>query len=251
MRLVPIALVAAVLLRSCIVRHVTGVTIDDLGYTEETCRIIRNSANLGGSIPCDCRLNTGTLEAVRCYPNCCPRTETFEGDRCHEENYLTWNVYEQQVCAPRPAAEYTDDTPNCFYKGNDPDIHSVGVQGSKTVFKFSLSILPEHRCDDLYVTKCLDFRPGLFNGFFLNTSDPRPAFSRCWLPCSPPALQECTATDCWSHRGITHPKIHEWEMDYALGWGDYALVCRTLMKHEAEGSALYQDAFSSAFFRLY
>jgi hypothetical protein len=232
------------------VGYVAAVTIDDLKLNEETCRVIRNNAALAGSIPCDCRLNTGSQTPVRCYPNCCPRSTKFEGDRCHEQNRLTWSVYEQLVCEPRPPAEYTDDTPNCFYKGNTPDIHSAVTASGKTTIKFSLSLVDEHLCSNLYVAKCEDQRPSLFAGFRLNTSDPRPEYKYCWLPCSPPPVEECTATSCWAHRGKTHAKIHEWTLDKALGWGDYALVCQTLMQHVAEGSSLYQDAYASAFFRL-
>ena len=228
-----------------------AVTIDDLQLNEETCRVLRNNAGTSGlEIPCACRLNTGNPVAERCYPSCCPRTTTFEGDRCHDENRREWSVYEQLVCEPRPPAEYTDDTPNCFYKGNDPDLHSVTAAFGKTEVKFSLSLEATHECSNLFIAKCLDERPHWLNGFRLNTSDPRPEFQYCWLPCQPPPLEECTATSCLWHRGKTHAKVHEWSIPSQLPWGDYAVVCQSLMQHVAEGSSLYQDAFSSTFFRI-
>ena len=39
-------------------------------------------------------------------------------------------------------------------------------------------------------------------------------------------------------------------MSQQLPWGDYALVCYTLMATASDGSTLYQQAYSSAFFRI-
>lgn len=244
-----IVLVTTVLLLcGLIVRPTSAVTIDDLKLTPENCRVLRANVGLFGSVPCECRLSTGNVKPVQCYPNCCPRTPTFEGDRCHTENRLLWSPYEQLVCNPRPPAEYTDDTPNCFYKGNDPVIVSVdNTHKGETTFNFGLSVLPAHKCLNLYVARCNPERVDLYD-FRLNTT--RKDKPYCWLGCPPKPLAKCTEDSCWAHRGETPGVVKTWTMPRRLDHGDYALVCQSLMKHVAEGSVLYQDAFAQSYFRL-
>ena len=104
-----------------------ALTIDELGFTPTRCAAIRADVASFGFIPCPCRLNSGKVEAIPCFPNCCPKTEAFEGDRCHQENKLDWSVWEQQVCREQPPPEYLADNPNCFYRGNIPFIKQVSV----------------------------------------------------------------------------------------------------------------------------
>jgi hypothetical protein len=244
-------LVVAVLL----VGSAVAVTIADLALNAANCATLRESATINTqvTIPCACRLSTGVLTAVRCYPNCCPRVvDQFEGDRCHTENRLLWSVFEQTVCTPRPAAEYTDDTPNCFFKGNDPDIASAVASAGATTLKFTLSLRAEHHCSNLYIAECNASRAGVgsvFRSFRIKgTGLPLPDY--CWLKCAPTPYVPCTSTECWAHRGETHANIREWTLPQQLPIGNYALVCQTLMQHVAEGSSLYQDAFSQSFFRI-
>ena len=250
-RAVPLSVLALVLAAVLPPRRASGLTIDELGFTESTCAAIRANPSSLGYIPCECQLNTGNVQPFRCSPNCCPRSDTFEGHRCHYENRLTWSVYEQDVCVERPPAEYTDDTPDCFYKGNDPEIVAVTVQPSTltTHLSFRLSIVPEHTCHNLYVSRCMENRStSLLRSFRLNnTADP---IGYCWLDCAPAPLEPCTATSCTYNRGETHANIKEWTIGAALPPGDYALVCRTLRQHDAVGSTLFQDQFSQTFFNV-
>lgn len=224
--------------------RVAAVTIDDLGFTEENCAALRAS---GTTIPCECRLNTGNVKAFACYPNCCPKTEKFEGDRCHVENRLTWSVYEQQVCFPAPPREYTDDTPNCFYRGNIPKILSVTAAAGRTDFHFELSLLEEHKCHNLYVAECGSARV-YRDDYRINTTDAVPR--QCWLNCGPRSISPCTETDCWAHRGETHAVIRTWSMERQLPPGDYALVCYTMVSGDSVGSTLYQTAYAATSFKI-
>ncbi len=229
------------------VNVVRAVTIDDLKLNEENCRTIRNNVALLGFVPCECRLNTGDVQPVQCYPNCCPRSAKFEGDRCHIENRLQWSPYEQTVCNPRPPIEFTSDTPTCFYKGNDPVINSVSTTATTTTINMGLSLFPTHKCLNLYVARCNNSRIDLYD-FRINTTDVRPQY--CWLGCPPGPVSPCTKESCWAHRGETPGVVRTWTLPQQLPRGDYALVCQSLMRHDAEGSVLYQDAFSQSFFRI-
>ena len=240
------------LLLSCIallalaVTRADAVTLQDLEYTEENCIALRADNSALGFVPCDCRLNTGNVQAVPCYPNCCPKTSRFEGDRCHSENREEWSVYEQHVCFESPSAEYTDQTPNCFYRGNIPYIRSVGLDGGNTQINFELSILPEHICDDLYIASCNPKRV-IWDDFRVNTTDPIPKY--CWLNCSPKVVSPCTSTSCWANRGRTEAVVHSWTLDRRLPPGDYALVCYTMVRGASVGSELWQSAYASIGFK--
>jgi hypothetical protein len=225
-----------------------AVTVEELVLNEANCAAIRANVLLYGYVPCACRLNTGNVVAYQCYPHCCPRTDTFEGDRCDMENNLTWSVYEQKVCIPKPQSEYLDDTANCFYKGNEPEITSVATAAGSTTLGFRLSVDPDLSCDDLFVAQCQTRRPGLY-GYRLNTTT-LPTPGQCWLPCAPSAIQDCTATACVANRGITPAVQQTWTLSTRLPIGDYALVCYTLMHYDAEGSTLYQETYSSSYFRV-
>ena len=224
-----------------------SLTLDELQYTEATCFEYRAEAiSSGTAIPCPCRLNTGSVTASACYPDCCPKTDTFEGDRCHTENKATWTVYEQKVCYPSPPVEYTDQTPNCFYRGNIPLIKGNDVVDGKTHLTFELSIKDEHQCDDLYIAACNPERV-IWDDFRINTTDAVPQY--CWLNCAPKAVSECTATSCWANRGQTDSVIHEWTLDRQLPAGDYALICYTMVQGESVGSELWQTAYASIGFK--
>lgn len=224
-----------------------AVTLSDLGYTEATCAQYRADALTSGTaVPCACRLNTGNVKAVACYPNCCPKTDSFEGDRCDEENKNSWTVYEQHVCFPSPAIEYTDQTPNCFYRGNIPLIKGVDLVNGNTRLQFELSILDEHSCDDLFIAACKSSRV-VWDDFRINTTDPIPKY--CWLSCAPVVVSPCTETSCWANRGQTDSVIHSWTLDRKLPAGDYALVCYSMLKGAAAGSSLYQTTYASIGFK--
>jgi hypothetical protein len=228
---------------------VQSLTIDEIGLTPERCAAIRADVKTFGFIPCPCKLNTGKVTAVPCFPNCCPRTDSFEGDRCHIENKLSWTVYEQQVCAERPPAEYLSDNPNCFYRGNTPQVNGVQVAPGLTNLAFELSILPEHLCNNLYVAKCKTSRdPFPAQDFRLNTTDPVP--KQCWLSCPPTPLAPCTEASCLYHKGETRSVVRSWTIQDKIKPGDYALVCSTLVKGEAVGSSLYQNAYSTIAFKV-
>jgi ferredoxin-thioredoxin reductase catalytic subunit len=240
---------ALVLVMFCVI-SIHGLTINDIGFTAERCAAIRGDVQGFGSIPCPCRLNTGKVEAVQCYPNCCPKTLAFEGDRCHIENKLSWSVYEQQVCREQPPAEYLADNPNCFYRGNPPLINSATVTTTTTTLSFELSILDLHRCDNLFISKCNSLRdPFPAGNFRLNTTDAVP--KHCWLKCPPTPLAPCTAESCVYHRGETRSVIRSWTLPVKLVPGDYALSCYTLVKGEAVGSSLYQNAYASTSFKIH
>lgn len=245
----PAALLAAALLvvlafAAFVVR---SQTISELGYTPERCATIRADPSAIGFVPCPCRLNTGLVQAVPCYPNCCPKTDTFEGDRCDMENRLSWTVYEQQICAERPQPEYIDDTANCFYRGNIPKVTSATAAGGVTNLGFQLSLRSDHRCNNLYVASCLPGRVGL-DGFFVNTSDPVP--QRCWQTCPPTPIQPCTASSCMYHHGETPAVVTSWTLPVQLLPNNYTLVCETFMHGDAEGTTLYQYAYAIIGFRV-
>lgn len=235
-----------VLFVSLLVATAMAVTISDLEYTEENCAALRADTSALGYVPCACRLNTGNVQAVACYPNCCPKTSSFEGDRCHTENKEDWTVYEQHVCFEAPPSEYTDQTPNCFYRGNIPFIRSVSLEGGNTRIDFELSILEEHICHDLYIAACNTSR-NIWDDFRVNTTDSPP--KHCWLNCSPKVLSECTATSCWANRGRTEAVVHSWTLDRRLPVADYALVCYTMVNGTTVGSSLYQTAYASIGFK--
>ncbi len=143
-----------------------SVTIADLALTPAACAVLRSS--VGATIPCVCKLNTGDFQnPIGCYPSCCPKTATFEGDWCHKENDLQWAVYDQLKCVEAPPKEFIDDTPNCFYANTAPYITSVAAEGGETVFMFQLSALSS--CSNLYVSRCRSGRDGLTD-FRLNTT---------------------------------------------------------------------------------
>lgn len=233
-----------------------GLTIDDLGLTAENCASIRSNPSSSGIgyIPCGCRLNTGNVEVSRCYPNCCAKTDVFEGDRCHIENKLDWTVYEQQVCREQPPVEYLADNPNCFYRGNPPLIHSVaftplGSAPTATVLTFELSILDQHKCDNLFISKCKNQRNSYpQNDFRVNTTDPVP--KHCWLSCPPTPLAQCTAASCTYHRGETRSVIRSWSIAEKLLPGDYTMTCYTLVKGQSVGSTLFQNAYATSSFKV-
>lgn len=226
---------------------VSSMSIDELGYNEENCKSIREDPSSIGFVPCECKLNTGILKAIPCYPNCCPKTEDYEGDRCHTENRLKWSVYEQQVCFPSPPKESIDDTPNCFYRGNIPKVFSVTAAAGFTKIEFELSLLTQHKCHNLYIAGCNSARVRL-DDFRINTTDATP--QHCWLRCSPKPLAECTEAECWAHRGETPAVVRSWTVQRQLSPGDYALVCYTMVQAEASESSLYQTAYSTIGFKV-
>src|SRR3989338_3291514 len=194
---------------------VDAITIEELELNPVNCAFIRNNQQLFGYVPCPCRLNTGNVVAYQCFPHCCPKTADFEGDRCHTENELDWSPYEQTVCIERPPAEYLDDTPNCFDKGNSPVVKGASASGGSTTINFELSLRADHHCDDLYVALCDvgHSRPGMY-GFRINPTDLPP--KHCWLPCSPPSLSDCTATSCPYNRGTTAAVVRDWTLNTQL-----------------------------------
>jgi hypothetical protein len=245
-RAVALALVAVALLSAA---PAAAVTVEELALNPENCAFIRLNVALFGYVPCPCRANTGNVLAFQCHPNCCPKTDKFEGDRCHSENRLLWTPYEQSVCVPRPPSEYTDDTPNCFDKGNNPIVKSVVAGGGTTFIGFELSITPKHQCDDLFVATCDvgHTRPGMF-GFRLNTTDVPPR--HCWIPCEPSPIMPCTQSSCVYNRGYTAAVVRDWTLATQLVPGTYALVCRTIMTYVLDTNTLYQYAYASTFFRV-
>ncbi len=223
-----------------------SVTIADLALTPAACAVLRST--IGATIPCVCKLNTGELQnPVACYPNCCPKTATYEGDWCHKENELQWSVYDQLKCVEAPPKEFIDDTPNCFYANTAPYITSVVPAGGETVFTFQLSALST--CSNLYVSKCHDRREGLTD-FRLNTSTTALHEDLCWLKCGPTPYEPCSASSCWAHRGKTASVVNTWTVPRQLPPGDYALVCESLVSAAAVSKTLYQFAYASSFFRI-
>lgn len=224
---------------------VPALTISDLGYTEATCKVLRET--IGATIPCACRLNTGKIKnPVPCYPNCCPKTATFEGDWCHTENRLSWSVYDQLQCVEAPPAMYVDDSVNCFDQNAIPYITSVHAGGGTTTLSFQLSA--SRLCNDLYIATCQTSRIQMYD-FRINSTD-RPTPRNCWLSCAPKEIAACTSYSCWAHRGQTASTVKTWTLSRQLPAGDYALVCRTLVQAAAVTHVLYQYAAASAYFRV-
>ena len=231
-----------VLLAAALSSTVVAVTISDLALTPAACAVIRSQ--IGAQIPCVCKLSTGVLHnPTPCYPNCCPKTATYEGDWCHTENALQWSVYDQLECVEAPPQEYIDDTPNCFYANTAPYITSVAAAGGQTVFTFQLS--SHTTCNDLYVASCRTARHGLTD-FRLNATDG----SVCWLPCGPTPYEPCTAGSCWAHRGKTPSVVNTWTVPRQLAPGHYALVCESLVSAAAVSHTLYQYAYASSPFQI-
>jgi hypothetical protein len=228
---------------------VHAITIEELELNPTNCAFIRSNVELFGYVPCPCRLNTGNVLAYQCFPNCCPKTSSFEGDRCHSENELDWTPYEQTICGERPPSQYLDDTPNCFDKGNNPVVTTASASAGSTALSFELSLRSDHHCDDLFVASCDvgHYRPGMF-GYRINTTDLPP--KHCWLPCAPPPLADCTSSSCIYNRGTTAAVVRDWTLPTQLAPGDYALVCKTLMKVVFDKNTLYQYAFASTGFKI-
>lgn len=221
-----------------------ALTISDLALNAESCATLRNTP--GATIPCECRLNTGKLQdPVPCYPNCCPKTDTFEGDWCDNENRLQWSVYDQLQCVEAPAAMYVDDSVNCFDQGTIPYITSVVAHAGVTQLAFELS--RRLTCNDLYIAPCKTGRVNL-QDFRINTTDKPPR--QCWLTCAPDEIEACTSYSCWAHRGQTASTVKSWTVQRQLRAGDYALVCKTLVSANAVTHVLYQYAAASAYFRV-
>ncbi|CUI15597.1 Hypothetical protein, putative [Bodo saltans] len=221
-----------------------ALTISDLALNAESCATLRNTP--GATIPCECRLNTGKLQdPVPCYPNCCPKTDTFEGDWCDNENRLQWSVYDQLQCVEAPAAMYVDDSVNCFDQGTIPYITSVVAHAGVTQLAFELS--RRLTCNDLYIAPCKTGRVNL-QDFRINTTDKPPR--QCWLTCAPDEIEACTSYSCWAHRGQTASTVKSWTVQRQLPAGDYALVCKTLVSANAVTHVLYQYAAASAYFRV-
>jgi hypothetical protein len=227
-----------------LVWHIHALTIADLALNPETCATLRNTP--GATIPCECRLNTGKLQdPVPCYPNCCPKTDTFEGDWCDKENRLQWSVYDQLQCVEAPAAIYVDDSVNCFDQGTIPYITSVVAHQGVTQLAFELS--RRLLCNDLYIAQCKTGRSNL-QDFRVNTTDTPPR--QCWLSCAPDEIESCSSYSCWAHRGQTASTVKSWTVQRQLAAGDYALVCKTLVSANAVTHVLYQYAAASAYFRV-
>lgn len=223
---------------------VVAVTIDDLSLNEANCAVIRRQ--IGTTIPCPCRLNTGNLrDPAPCYPNCCPKTETFEGDWCHKENRLQWSVYDQLQCVEAPPAIYVDDSVNCFDQDAIPFITSVVAHNGVTELGFEMS--RSRLCNDLYLAACATSRVNMYD-FRVNTTDTPPR--HCWLACAPSDLEACTSYSCWAHRGQTASTVKSWTVSRQLPPGDYALVCKTLVSAAAVTHVLYQYAAAAAYFRV-
>ena len=85
-------------------------------------------------------------------------------------------------------------------------------------------------------------------GYRINTTDLPP--KHCWLACSPPPLSDCTAYSCPYNRGTTAAVVRDWTLNTQLTPGDYALVCKTLMKVVFDKNTLYQYAFASSSFKI-
>ena len=223
-----------------------ALTIQDLAINAAQCAVL--SSTPGATIPCQCRVNTGLLQnPVPCFPNCCPKTSTFEGDWCDIENQLQWSVYDQQVCIEAPPAMYIDSTVNCFGMATAPFITGVDKSSGVTQLQFELSALMP--CFDLYITSCFWSRdPGSVTDFFVNTTDTPPR--QCLLDCAPQPIEPCTAVSCWAHRGNTAPVVKSWTLTRQLDPGDYALVCKSLISANAVTSTLYQWAAVASYFRV-
>ena len=230
------------------------VVLIEAQLTETECKALETSL-FQTSLPCECRQNTEAESKIPtpCYPNCCPSSssDTFFGDRCHEENTDDWSTYEYTICMPKPRAEYLSDAHTCHYKGNEPVIKNVETGSSTTTLSFTLSDAPLLVCHTMYISQCAERRSDnqnqrdfLGRSFCLDKT--------CWLNCAPDPLAECVSdNECFYHRGRTGGSgVTQWVINKKLPPGSYALVCFTLRQHDAVGSSLFQNQYAQTVFKI-
>jgi hypothetical protein len=229
---------------ACIMAVGWAVTIEDLKLTPEKCAVIRKTE----AWPvCQCRLPLEDYYPRYCHPNCCPKTSTFRGDRCHSENKHLWAVWEQHICLEKPSQDYVAEETACYFRGAQPRVNSVTVNSEgNTAIHFHLSQQSQDSCRDVYVVSCQTDRI-LDTDMRLNKTT---GGGVCWVGCPPQSISGCTEDKCWGNRGVTHKMTRTWEMTQKLPAGDYALTCEMLVQGEgaAVGSNLFQLAHDITYF---
>jgi len=200
------------------------LTLAQLQLTELQCQALRASSV--AAVPCECRLPVSQLP-LACHPDCCPRSVTFAGDRCHPQNARDWTPYEQRVCRPPTTTQDFSFDGVCFTSDGRPQSVSAtnNIGGTFTTIGFRLSLKLDHRCDDLFLTSCSS-TSSKASDLLVDTISSK----SCWITCPPQSVSGCTSDVCWAHRGRTLPLLKRWDLDRTLTTGNlYALVCQTLV----------------------